>query len=64
MYEEDIIVPMNYSVVVFTLYPLPQSEVVAHKRRGVVLFSYLKKLNRLSHLYCKDSREQTHEVSR
>ncbi len=41
----------------------PSSETVPLRRRGVVLLSYLKKLNRLSHLYCKDSKEQTHEVT-
>lgn len=38
-----------------------QSEIDAQKHRGMVLFASLKKLNRLSHLYCKDTREQTHE---
>jgi len=34
----------------------------AEKQRGLVLFAALKKWNRLSHLFCKDAREQTHEV--
>ena len=38
-----------------------QSEVDAYRQKGVVLFAGLKKLNRLSHLYCKDTREQTQE---
>ncbi len=35
---------------------------IAFKQRGFVNFVNLKKLNRLSHMYCKDAREQTHEV--
>ena len=32
------------------------------KQRGLVLFASIRRLNRLSHLYCKDTREQTQEV--
>ena len=38
-----------------------QNEIAAFRQKGLVLFVCLKKLNRLSHLYCKDAREQTHE---
>ena len=38
-----------------------QSDIAAYRQKGLVLFAVLKKLNRLSHLYCKDTREQTHE---
>lgn len=38
-----------------------QNEIAGFRQKGLVLFAGLKKLNRLSHLYCKDAREQTHE---
>jgi hypothetical protein len=38
-----------------------QSEIAGFRQKGLVMFAGLKKLNRLSHLFCKDAREQTHE---
>lgn len=32
-----------------------------YKQKGLINFVALKKLNRLSHMFCKDAREQTHE---
>lgn len=39
-----------------------QGVVSTEKQKGLVLFASIRRLNRLSHLYCKDTREQTHEV--
>ena len=39
-----------------------ESEMELQKQQGLVNFITLKKLNRLSHMFCKDAREQTHEV--
>ena len=32
------------------------------RAKGALLFATLKKLNRLSHLYCKEARDKTLEV--
>lgn len=37
-----------------------KSDLEGYKQKGTVLFTMLKKMNRLSHLYCKDTRDQTY----
>ena len=39
-----------------------EDEVESCRQKVLVNFVFLKKLNRLSHMFCKDAREQTHEV--
>ena len=39
-----------------------QDSIGGEKQKGLVLFASIRRLNRLSHLYCKDAREQTQEV--
>ncbi|KAL5477370.1 hypothetical protein EMCRGX_G024160 [Ephydatia muelleri] len=38
----------------------PKADLDGHRQKGTVLFTVLKKMNRLSHLYCKDTRDQTY----
>ena len=42
---------------------MTQDDVGGEKQKGMVLFASIRRLNRLSHLYCKDTREQTQEVA-
>jgi hypothetical protein len=41
--------------------PENKNVIGGEKQKGLVLFASIRRLNRLSHLYCKDTREQTQE---
>ena len=58
--------PPFYVFIQISAYLLPQSDTAMSdsKRKILLGLQFLKKLNRLSHLHCKDRRDMTQKVLR